>query len=223
MNVLSFVRDLLVCKSHFLESVQEMLSLAQVHWTPGIGDNTFVGFFTVAAYFSSSILCITYAVRMGRMPLSDQFVLQRRLWWGIAILLLLLGINKQLDLQTLITVVGRELAKQQGWYEKRRTIQVWFIVLVAGTGFFTLIFVGRVMHGMWQKNWLALVGLVILVCFILIRAASFHKIDRMLSWNLEGLKINWILELGGITCVGIAAAINLCRCTKKGSEGNQGV
>ena len=35
----------------------------------------------------------------------------------LTILLLLLGINKQLDLQTLLKDVGRRMAKANGWYE----------------------------------------------------------------------------------------------------------
>jgi hypothetical protein len=38
-----------------------------------------------------------------------------------------LGINKQLDLQTALTEFGRVLADNQGWYDKRQVVQVWFI------------------------------------------------------------------------------------------------
>jgi hypothetical protein len=48
-------------------------------------------------------------------------------------LFLALGINKQLDLQTALTELGRVLAYDQGWYEERQTVQVWFIVGVAIT------------------------------------------------------------------------------------------
>ena len=51
----------------------------------------------------------------------------------------------------------------------------------------------------------ALVGIVFLCCFVAIRASSFHHVDRLLGANLEGLKINWIMELGGIALVGVGA------------------
>ena len=51
----------------------------------------------------------------------------------------------------------------------------------------------------------ALVGIVFLCCFVAIRASSFHHVDRLLGADLGGLKINWIMELGGIVLVGLGA------------------
>jgi len=36
---------------------------------------------------------------------------------------------------------------------------------------------------------------------VLIRAASFHHIDRFIGDRILGLKWNWILEMGGISIV----------------------
>jgi hypothetical protein len=44
-----------------------------------------------------------------------------------------LGINKQLDLQTALTELGRVLALSQGWYEQRQVVQFWFIAALAAT------------------------------------------------------------------------------------------
>jgi hypothetical protein len=41
--------------------------------------------------------------------------------------------------------------------------------------------------------------------FVVIRAASFHHVDAFLVARLGGVKWNWILELGGITFVALAA------------------
>ena len=41
--------------------------------------------------------------------------------------------------------------------------------------------------------------------FIIIRAASFHQIDHLLGLSIVGFKVNWLLELGGIACIAIAA------------------
>ena len=41
--------------------------------------------------------------------------------------------------------------------------------------------------------------------FILIRAASFHHVDRMLGEQVMCLKMNWILELGGISLILLGA------------------
>jgi hypothetical protein len=47
--------------------------------------------------------------------------------------------------------------------------------------------------------------MVFLLSFVAIRAASFHHVDILLSAHLAGLKLNWILELGGIAFVAFGA------------------
>ncbi len=49
----------------------------------------------------------------------------------LAWILLLLGINKQADLQSLITVWGRDIVKSLGLYNARGVLQFWFIVAIA--------------------------------------------------------------------------------------------
>src|SRR5262249_60045186 len=51
----------------------------------------------------------------------------------------------------------------------------------------------------------ALLGMLFILGFVVIRAASFHHVDAFLAARLGGMKWNWILELGGITAVGLAA------------------
>ena len=56
------------------------------------------------------------------------------LWNALAVGLLLLGINKQLDLQTALTELGKILAARQGWYEHRQRVQIDFIIGVVLVG-----------------------------------------------------------------------------------------
>jgi hypothetical protein len=141
----------------------------------------------------------------------------RRLWWCIALMLLLMGINKQLDLQTLITEVGKVLAKRQGWYEQRRAVQVVFIGGVVWGGVFFLLLVWRIFQDALRKNRMALAGLVSLVGFIMIRATSFHGVDRILGLELSRVTLNGSLELIGIAFIWISAARQLKR-NGKGSR-----
>ncbi|MEQ9622373.1 hypothetical protein [Coleofasciculus chthonoplastes] len=175
------------------------------HWQPGIGDPTFMGWFTVVAYFITALLCLINA-----LPHPLVFPLQRvsqiRWLWGFfAILLLLLGINKQLDLQSLVTVVGKELALSQGWYQQRRMVQTQFIVGIVIAALLLVSVIGRAIYAERRTYRLALLGLIFLSCFIVIRASSFHHIDALIGWQVVGLRMNWILEIGGIACIAIAA------------------
>src|SRR3954464_9311371 len=97
-------------------------------WRPGIGDPTFIGWFTVIAYFFAAYLCR----RAAGEGLNRRKV--RWFWNGLTVLLILLGINKQLDLQTELTFIGRDFAKATGWYEDRRIVQAIFIVFIGFSG-----------------------------------------------------------------------------------------
>ncbi len=175
------------------------------HWQPGIGDPTFMGWFTVVAYFITALLCLISALP-HRLVFPLQRVSQIRWLWGFfAILLLLLGINKQLDLQSLVTVVGKELALSQGWYQQRRMVQTQFIVAIVIAALLLVSVIGRAIYAERQTYRLALLGLMFLSCFIVIRASSFHHIDALIGWQVVGLRMNWILEIGGIACIAIAA------------------
>lgn len=175
------------------------------HWQPGIGDPTFMGWFTVVAYFITALLCLISALP-HRLVFPLQRVSQIRWLWGFfAILLLLLGINKQLDLQSLVTVVGKELALSQGWYQQRRMVQAQFLVGIVIAALILLSVIGRAIYAERRTYGLALLGLMFLSCFIVIRASSFHHIDTLIGWQVVGLRMNWILEIGGIACIAIAA------------------
>ncbi|HKQ40183.1 MAG TPA: hypothetical protein VJ063_19075 [Verrucomicrobiae bacterium] len=169
-------------------------------WEPGIGDPTFIGWFTVVAYLVAALLCWIDAMRT-RVGDRRAYVF----WLTFAAFMVALGINKQLDLQSLFTVVFKQFAKSTGWYEDRRVFQAIFIAVMA---FFGLAFAA--LAWVWTSRTLpehrvALLGGIFLVSFIVIRAASFHHIDQILGKELAFFRINHVLELGGIACVALGA------------------
>jgi hypothetical protein len=170
-------------------------------WHPTIGDPSPMGWFTVSAY----LVCAIMAFLAAR----SHFERDRRpfIFWGIvSLLMLLLAINKQLDIQSLFTEIGRQIARHQGWMEQRRTVQFWFIVLfgtISITGF--IVFAYR-MRDLFKRFRTAFVGLFFLLCFIIVRAAGFHHFDEVLQARFLIMKMNWVFELTGIFIV-LAAAI----------------
>jgi hypothetical protein len=127
------------------------------------------------------------------------------IWWALALALLALGVNKQLDLQTALTEIGRIVAVQNGWYERRHGVQLEFIygvVAVASLTAIAMVFLARKAH---PATILALVGSAFLVTFVVMRAASFHHFDLFINSEYLGLRMNWVLEMGGI-CIIIAGA-----------------
>jgi hypothetical protein len=199
-------------------------------WQPGIGDPTPIGWVTIVAYFAASWACWRAAAAEGQRahggrsgPAPLWLLLSWRaaaaegqrahgdrsgpapFWLLLTGFLLLLGINKQLDLQSALTDFGRRLAREQGWYDRRQEVQALFIALIAAISLVVLGAFGWLARAALRSRLLALLGLVFLVSFILIRASSFHQVDVLIGLRLGGLKWNWILELGGIGCVGLAA------------------
>ena len=166
------------------------------NWKPGIGDPTIGGWITVVLYLLAMISCWMTA-RSG--------IKEQRIWIAISILFLGLGVNKQLDLQSALTAAGRVIASYQGWYGQRQFVQLAFIIcaaIVCVSVVITLLIWAR--HAP-LSTWFALLGTFLVIGFVLIRASSFHHIDRFIGTTFLGLRWNWILEMSGITIVLLAS------------------
>ena len=83
--------------------------LLTIRWRPGIGDPTFMGWLTVAAYAIAAFTALLAARRAGRAPGTTRG--SRGMWLLVAAFMALLCLNKQLDLQSLLTDIGRQLSK----------------------------------------------------------------------------------------------------------------
>jgi hypothetical protein len=174
----------------------EMDLLLRIKWRPEIGDPTFMGWFTVGAYLVAALL----AWRAAKVEPNG-----RRLWLGVAVLMALLCINKQFDLQSLLTDIGREIARYGGWYGERRKVQKLFVLgVIAGSGLFGCWFAWRFRVFLLGHKLLSF-GLLFLLTFIVVRAISFHHVDVFLKDGIGGVRWNWILELTGILLVAAAA------------------
>jgi len=202
-----FVHTLFESANHFHHlPIGLFAEIRAGHWYPGIGDPTPMGWLTVVAYLSTAAICALCALRLG---LRSQDQTGGILWGMMALIMLGLGINKQLDLQSWLTVVGKDWARRQGWYPHRRWVQLLFILGIIGlitTGIRT---VAPILRKQTQSAFLGLMGLGFLGSFVIIRAASFHHIDRFIGFSPGGVRMNWVLELGGITAIAIVALINL--------------
>ena len=166
-----------------------------------------MGWIITVAYFVAAFLCWRAGLAEKKQSLISEFPKNYWLWFGLAAVLLVLGINKQLDLQTLLISLGRGIAIECGWYDSRRQIQIDFVLLAAL--FSSIFFLGLMWRfkGCWRQYWLILSGLLFIALFVLIRAASFNHVDYLLSkWRIIGpFKMKYVAELGGIMLVGAGA------------------
>jgi len=85
-----------------------------------------MGWLTVVAYGLAAAACLFAAMRASAVPGSEKGLKARTIWIIMTVLMTLLCINKQLDLQSLITDIGRVVARHEGWYQERRSFQKWF-------------------------------------------------------------------------------------------------
>jgi len=168
----------------------------RLRWRPGIGDPTVLGWSTAAGYAVVAGLCLWAA----RATAGDRWK-----WRLVAIVMAILAVNKQLDLQSLLTDIGRTIARQDGWYRERRAIQqTAVLVALAMAGLLTglAVFLDR---RFWQRHLLLGFGMLVLLTFVAVRALSFHHVDVLLRSRVIGVKMNAILEIGGLTLIGVAA------------------
>src|SRR4051812_32221881 len=140
--------------------------LSDITWRPEIGDPNPTAWVIVVAYFVGCGMCVWAGIkeRENRDRANEKLIPQ--FWFVLAGLLFFLGWNKQLDLQTLITQIGRDAAKSEGWYENRRWVQGVFVL------FFGLIGAGAVaagiyfMRDVWKRYRLAYTGIIYLGVFV---------------------------------------------------------
>lgn len=171
-------------------------------WHAGIGDPTVFGWLTVLAYILAIYFCAKKAKSFEQLDHDSGF------WYGLTVFLILLGINKQLDLQTWFTQTIKDNALAHGWYVHRRPVQIIFLMML-GLGFFiVLISLQLFLTNSWRRYRLAWLGITLLCTFILMRASSFHHFDVFIDHKILGLTVNEMLENGAILLIILGTFFN---------------
>lgn len=189
-------------------SLPDFRACVATQWSPTIGDPSLIGWLTVAAYGIAALLCLR-AVRSPGVPW---------FWLLLSMLLFALMVNKQLDLQSALTASARCLSQMQGWYEDRRSVQVGFILAVMFSGFWIALVCLWFLRKHLRQVGVALIGFILLICFVLIRAAGFHNFDALLKTEILSIRINWLLELSGIALIALNAAWVARQVQRRGTE-----
>ena len=194
-------------------------------WRPRMADAAVPGTLIVALYLIVAVACAwaLYVARIGARMAKEYRKVERRkhdhtaayrasfLFWAfLTLCMVILGVNKHLDLESWLTEFGRNIALSQEWYETRSSVQRPLVAGVAGFGLISLAVLLALTRRLLPRHVLAFVGTVILLCFVIARAMSFHQLDDALAIELLGVRVRWLLELGGILCIG-ACAVKNCR------------
>jgi hypothetical protein len=171
------------------------LPLSSGAWRFGVGDPTIAGWLITGGYVLAALRCLS-AARADL--LSAALRPDARPWLCIAAFAAVLGINKQLDLQTLLIEWGRTAALEGGWYERRR---------IAGGVFFGVLGLTTVLTvGIWARRHryficrhpLLCTGIFLVLFHAGLRAAdSIHAGPGGVAWPfvIEGTGVS-LLVLG---------------------------
>ncbi|QDU70699.1 hypothetical protein [Mucisphaera calidilacus] len=171
-------------------------------WRLGINDPSAEAWMIVGAYAVAGLLAGRAAMfTAGR---------ESRFWWLIAAVMVGLGINKQLDLQSVFTETARDLSRAWGWVDYKRALQVAFIAMISGLMVAAGGYVVWQVRGLLWRVRFALLGLLMIGAFIVIKAASLHHVDVFLGRPLTPnnlLRLNVLFELPGILLVATGASL----------------
>jgi hypothetical protein len=155
---------------------------------PGVGDPTPVAWVVVVIYVLAILVALRNLVAARRSGQPADF------WGLLAVMLLLLGVNKQLDLQVWLTEAGRDLALSQGWYERRRLVQWIFVAVLLVAMVFSILRVRERWADLWHQYRLVCAGVCLLLLFVFLRAASFQHVDELLGIQFGGGRPTKALE-----------------------------
>lgn len=170
-------------------------------WRASLVNASASDWITVAAYLIAALVAVR-AARAAARTLERR----ERLFWALtAALLVFLGINELFDLQTILTAIGKTWALEQGWYADRRLYQFEFILALFATAILVGIAMLWLTRGANRAVRVALLGLVFIGLFVLIRAASFHHVIGLLGMGPDAFNFGAIQEMAGIMIVGLAA------------------
>ncbi|TGD67623.1 hypothetical protein EYC08_02905 [Tabrizicola sp. WMC-M-20] len=173
-------------------------------WSPTIGDPTFWGWFTVAAYVACAVLALRVVIRRrGGSARAQVF------WTLLCLAMAFLAVNKQLDLQSLLTATGRCIAQLQGWYEDRRAFQRTVILALLALILIVLAASLYYMRRDLPRNGLALLGLIVVAGFVAFRAVGFHHFNEIINLRVRDIRFNVIFELTGLVMITLNALVLL--------------
>jgi len=154
---------------------------------------------TVFAYFLAAIFCGICVIRSVQ-PM-------RGAWIGMAVLLILLGLNRQWNLLPDWVGAIREAAWLEEWYSLRKIFQTIFIIAILL--FLLAWFLAVLWNSPWQL-WLPITATTLLVALSIIRAISLSAADLLLYQEFSpGVQFDWILELSGIGIVMIFSIVEM--------------
>lgn len=170
------------------------------------GDPTLLGWGTTLAYLVGCACCLIAWFRLRRAPAATPGT--HNLWLALGLLLLFLGGNKELDLQTLLIRGGGKTAQRIGVYGFKYGIELAFFLLVVASALAVVWWLRPRMKTFIRENPLAVAGLCSIALYVVIRFANIvHVEPKALASPHEAERLGFLELLGnGLVSVGALRA-----------------
>jgi hypothetical protein len=181
-----------------------MIACALGRWIEEIGDPGWSGWVIVALYLLAAGLSVRAAVWARARD--------ERVFWLIAAgLMAVYAANKELDLQTVLTALGRCASKAEGWHDRRWMLQL-AVTVVLGAGFLGVVGLAalRLRH-LLSRTGIAAAGLVLTSAYVIGRAVIINHVDRLAGLNLATMRLSWLFEVPGPLLVIAGASVDAIR------------
>ena len=187
-------------------------------WRADRGDNDLLGWATTLAYLLAALFCTRTALAARHsatatpprvdppppptLPLTPP--LDPKPYFTLAAGLLLLGLNKQLDLQILVRELGVRFIYFLGMEPHRRWFGRLFVLVMALILLRVMATAVRQMAGHTRGHRLLLTGLALLATFAVVRAGTY--VPGLKQVNLRfGKALHLAFEFGGVFLVALSA------------------
>ncbi len=183
-----------------------------VGWMFQVGDPTFGAWLVTIGYIVSSAMCTRIffcekeiEIVIGNSYLSIQ--LDSRLFWlACGIFTLAMGLNKQLDFQTLLIELLQEKSGNSLVENASRTGAISFFLLVTASAGYTYLVFSSLANKCGSTIRLGLLGLTLILIYIAYRASAIHHFQGAVQSGSNFDKLILFSEPAGVLFLIFAAS-----------------
>ncbi len=172
--------------------------------------------FRAAAFSAATLAAITAwrreSVRLDRIGPAGRRVMWPTFWLLLGAVYASMAVALASDLAGRLGGLGREVARNDDWYDSRRPLQA---AVVAAIG---IVWLAVVVVGVWRvperrRAYLPSALLcTTLACFAIVRIVSLHQVDTVVArTTIEGVPVGTVIELAGLAIAVVLATVSARR------------
>lgn len=171
-------------------------------WRVRLGDPDQLGLLLTAGYVLATLAMLAVVVSHAATLSLPR---ERLLWVMATLAVLLLALNKQLDLQLFMARIGRCVAETEGSYLERfglqRTFALWFLAVTA----LSLAVLAYGCRGALRGNLPLLLGLGLMAAFLMLRVSRSQHLDQLFRGGVNSTRLHRMIEASGLVVLVYAA------------------